>query len=162
MLRLVPQKLDSSCRIEVGGTMDISVGGAKILIVDDETAVSDTLALIFEKNGFTVRVAYSAEQAIETIASWSPDLALLDVMLPGMNGVDLAIVLKENHPHCRLLLFSGSESAVAMLAEAGKRGHIFDILAKPAHPLELLQRARALLVADLEGNGESMVPAGAN
>jgi len=142
--------------------MHISVGGPKILIVDDESAISDTLALIFEKNGFTVRVAYSAEQAIETIASWSPDVALLDVMLPGMNGIDFAIVLKDNHPHCRLLFFSGSESAAALLEEAGKRGYIFDILAKPAHPLELLQRARALLAADFEGNGESTLPGGAN
>lgn len=125
--------------------MQVSIGGIKILILDDEPPIADTLAVIFQANGYEVRVAYAAEQAIETIAGWCPDVALLDVMLPGMNGVDFAIVLKDNHPNCRILLFSGWESTQGLMEEAARQGHIFEILAKPTHPVEVLDRMRKLL-----------------
>jgi DNA-binding response OmpR family regulator len=128
--------------------MQVSVGGTKILILDDEPPIADTLGVIFRVDGYEVRVAYSAEQAIEMIAAWCPDVALLDVMLPGMNGVDFAIVLKDNHPNCRILLFSGCESTQGLMEEAARQGHIFEILAKPTHPLEVLDRMRKLLAGD--------------
>jgi DNA-binding NtrC family response regulator len=118
---------------------------ATVLIVDDDQAISDTLGAIFRMHGYQSRVAYSAEQAIESIASCVPDLALLDVNLPGMNGIDLAIVLKASHPDCHLLLVSGHESTRGLLEEAAKKGHIFDILAKPVHPTLILERAKGLL-----------------
>jgi DNA-binding response OmpR family regulator len=118
-----------------------------VLIVDDDQAIADTLGAIFRMHGYDARVAYSAEQAIENIASCLPDLALLDVNLPGMNGIDLAIVLKANHPECHLLLVSGHESTRGLLEEAAKKGHIFDILAKPVHPTLILERAKGLLSA---------------
>lgn len=142
--------------------MYLDADPTKILIVDDDAPVSDTLALIFVKSGYAVRVAYSAEQAIETIASWSPDIALLDVMLPGKSGIDLALVLKDNHPHCKPLLFSGCDKATGLLEKAGQQGHTFDILAKPAHPLEVLQRTKDLLAVNSEGAGENTSPRGAN
>ena len=116
-----------------------------VLIVDDDQAIADTLAVIFRMHGYEAQVAYSAEQAIEFIACCVPDLALLDVNLPGMNGIDLAIVLNANHPECHLLLVSGHESTHILLAEAAKKGHIFDILAKPVHPACLLERVKGLL-----------------
>lgn len=119
--------------------------GRGILIVDDEAAIAETLGVIFSKNGYDVRVAYSAEEAIETIAAWQPDLAILDVMLPRMNGIDLAIVLRSNHPCCRLLLFSGHHSTQDLLEEAAKKGHMFDILAKPVHPAFMLDAVSDLL-----------------
>jgi len=116
-----------------------------VLIVDDDQAIADTLAVIFRMHGYDARVAYSAEAAIESIASCVPDLALLDVNLPGMNGIDLAIVLKDNHPECHLLLVSGHASTQGLLAEAAKKGHIFDILTKPIHPTLILERVKGLL-----------------
>jgi len=115
-----------------------------VLIVDDDQAIADTLAAIFRLHGYDARVAYSAEEAIESIASCVPDLALLDVNLPGMNGIDLAIVLRANHPECHLLLVSGHEKTSSLLEEAAKKGHIFDILAKPVHPTFILERVKGL------------------
>jgi DNA-binding response OmpR family regulator len=123
-----------------------NVGRTRVLILDDEPAVADTLAMIFRMNGYEVQVAYSAKQAVETIAVWEPRLALVDVMLPGMNGIDFAIVLRDNHPDCLTLLFSGCQSTGLLLEEAAKRGHRFDILAKPAHPVEMLEAVKNLLV----------------
>jgi CheY-like chemotaxis protein len=122
----------------------------KILIVDDEVTISDTLALIFRSQRYDVRVAYSAERAIEVIAEWRPDLAILDVMLPEMNGIDLAIVIKSNHPCCHVLLFSGHSNTTLLLEEAGRKGHQFEVMAKPVHPNLMLERASVLLT----GSGE--------
>lgn len=118
-----------------------------VLIVDDDQAIADTLAAIFNMHGYYARAAYSAEQAIESIAAYVPDMALLDVNLPGMNGIDLAIVLKANHPECHVLLVSGHERTHVLLEEAAKKGHIFDIMSKPIHPTFILERVKALLSA---------------
>lgn len=117
----------------------------RILIVDDEQAIADTLALIFRTQHYEARVAYSAERAIETIAEWRPDLAVLDVILPQMNGIDLAIVIKANYSSCHVLLFSGHANTALLLEEAGRKGHQFEVLAKPVHPNIMLERASALL-----------------
>lgn len=123
----------------------------KVLIIDDAQNVADTLALIFSKEGYQTRVAYSAEEAIEIIAEWVPDLAIVDVVLPEMNGIDLALVLKDNHPDCRLLLFSGEEATAELVARAAKNGNFFEVLAKPVHPAHILEAAAALLGSDLTG-----------
>jgi CheY-like chemotaxis protein len=121
----------------------------RILIIDDEVAIADTLALIFRSQMYEARVAYSAEQAIEVIAEWRPDLAIMDVILPGMNGIDLAIVTKANYPSCHVILFSGHANTSMLLEEAGRKGHQFEVLAKPVHPSLMLERA-----ADLLGGAE--------
>lgn len=117
----------------------------RILIVDDEMAIADTLALIFKSQHFETRTAYSAERAVEILAEWRPDLAILDVILPEMNGIDLAIVIKDNYRSCHVLLFSGHANTAMLLEEAGKKGHQFEVLAKPVHPNIMLERASALL-----------------
>src|ERR1035437_9157359 len=75
------------------GFMPGITSGRKILIVDDERTIADTLALIFATNGYEARTAYSAEQALEMLDEWRPDLAVIDVVLPGMNGIEFAIFL---------------------------------------------------------------------
>lgn len=54
----------------------------KVLVVDDERTIGDTLAVIFSLRGYDTRQAYSAEVALEIVAQWPPDLAILDVVLP--------------------------------------------------------------------------------
>jgi len=132
---------------EKGWMMGIPLTKAarRILIVDDETAIADTLALIFQLQRYEVRVAYTAERAVEMIAEWVPELAVLDVMLPEMNGIELALVIKANHPRCHVLLFSGHANTGMLLEEAGRKGHQFEILAKPVQPEVMLERASALL-----------------
>ena len=80
----------------------------RVLFVDDERVIADTLGIIFSNHGYVTRAVYSAEQALELMSDWLPDLAIIDVLLPGMNGIDLAIRLKAEYPDCRLSLFSGA------------------------------------------------------
>lgn len=112
---------------------------SKVIIVDDEKNICESLAAIFAIRGYESKVAFSAEQAVEMIAEWQPDLAILDVGLPKANGIDLAIALKTSHPSCRVLLFSGQPSTTDLLADAAANGHRFDIVAKPVHPEVLLE-----------------------
>jgi DNA-binding NtrC family response regulator len=130
--------------------MCISYHTKRILIVDDQRSVCRTLGAVFTTNGYETRTASSAEAVVEVVAQWEPDLALLDVDLPKMNGIDLAVALKRGHPTCRVLLFSGHPRTVDLLAEAETQGHIFDIVAKPTHPTVLLRKASALLWPNLD------------
>jgi DNA-binding response OmpR family regulator len=112
----------------------------KVIIVDDETNIGNSLAATFTNRGYGSKTAFSAELAVEIIAGWEPDLAIVDVGLPKMNGIDLAIALKNGHPSCRVLLFSGQPSTDNLLAHAEADGHLFEIVAKPAHPTVMLDR----------------------
>jgi len=122
-------------------------GSRKIMVVDDEETIADTLALIFSSNGYDARSAYSAEQALELIEEWRPDLAIIDVVLPGMNGIEFAIFLKASYPDVHFLLFSGQPGTGGLLEEAKKKGHLFEILAKPLHPTFMLATVANMLSA---------------
>ena len=115
------------------------------MIVDDERWTSDTLATIFNIAGFEARAAYSAEQALEIMNDWMPALVILDVMLPKMNGIELAIGLAGRAPSCQILLFSGNPNTAQLARTASEAGHSFDILDKPVHPDFMLQKASQLL-----------------
>jgi DNA-binding response OmpR family regulator len=127
------------------------MGERRILIVEDEKVVADTLGQILGAHGYDIRVVYSAEDAVTVISGWPPDLAILDVMLPTMNGIELAVVLKETLPHCHVLLFSGQPSVGALMQQAKNEGHEFDILAKPVHPTVMLNAISTLFCGEMPG-----------
>lgn len=131
--------------------MPVAAGTRRILVVDDEVSVADTLEMIFRGCGYEARSAHSAEEAIETISKWQPDVAILDVMLPQMNGIEFGIVLKSNYPACRVLLVSGHPGTSELLEMARRRGHDFDILAKPLHPDVMLEIVSGLLPGAANG-----------
>jgi DNA-binding NtrC family response regulator len=120
----------------------------KAPIVDDEKLIAETLATIFNKSGYEARSAFSAEQALEVIAEWEPAIALLDVVLPAMTGIDLGILLRATRPSINVILMSGQIVAGALVGDAAKDGHSFEILAKPIAVPELLESAARLLEAN--------------
>ena len=132
-------------KVRLGGTMPAIAGARKILIIDDEPTIADTLAVIFSSSGYDSRAVYSAEQALEMLEEWRPDLAVIDVVLPGMNGIEFAIFLKASYPACQFLLFSGQPGTSGLLEEARNKGHLFDILAKPLHPTFMLATVSDML-----------------
>jgi DNA-binding response OmpR family regulator len=111
-----------------------------VLVVDDERVIADTLTAIFNSSGYTAFAAYDAKSAIELATLIPPELLISDVVMPGMNGIDLAITIESLLPGCRILLFSGQASTVDLLASARAMGHDFTTLTKPVHPSELLKR----------------------
>jgi len=112
----------------------------RILIVDDEPSIADSLAAILEKSGFDVHTAYSGRKAIQLAEEVVPDLMLSDVMMPDKNGIEVATEIRGKLPGCKILLFSGSASSVGLLAKARQAGHDWEILSKPVHPKDLLVR----------------------
>ena len=112
---------------------------ARILIVDDEKNIADTLAMVFKIKGHEAMAVYSAESAVETIETFEPDIVLSDVIMGKMTGVDLAIYLSRARPDCKVVLFSGQTATANLLAEASRKGHDFRLLAKPMHPERLLE-----------------------
>jgi DNA-binding response OmpR family regulator len=116
----------------------------KVLIVDDEQLVADTRVILFKSAGYDARAASSAEEALELIADWCPDLAILDVVLPKMNGIDLAVLLRARYPNCTIALSSSHPATEDLLTAAAALGHSFQLLVKPAHPQELLSLAAQL------------------
>jgi len=131
------------------------VGRRKILIIDDEVTIADTLALIFASSGYEARTAYSAEQALEVLEEWRPDLAIIDVVLPGMNGIEFAIFLRASYPACQFLLFSGQPGTSGLLEDAKNKGHLFEILAKPLHPTYMLSTVSEMLTPCQDSTGPS-------
>jgi CheY-like chemotaxis protein len=111
-----------------------------ILVVEDEWIIVETLVKILSTAGYDAREAHSAEAALAMLeaSAWSPDFSLIDVFLPGINGIDLAIWLQTERPNGRITLFSGQASTADLLERAEHGGHHFEILAKPVHPAELL------------------------
>jgi len=64
--------------------------------------------------------------------------------MPEMNGVDLAVRVKELLPSCKILLFSGQAATVDLLEEASRNGHEFALLTKPVHPKDLLKALQSM------------------
>jgi len=112
--------------------------GKRILVVDDALNVSATLVLILRNAGYDAVAVYSAEEALVLIPNWMPHEAILDVDLPGMHGIDLAIRLKAKYPTIRVTILSGHNATTDRLEEAGSDGHHFQALPKPIHPTDLL------------------------
>jgi CheY-like chemotaxis protein len=117
-----------------------------IFVVDDEKVISDTLAVILRLNGFAATSFTNPLEALNNTPSGSPDLLVSDVVMPELSGIDLAIRIKEKYPNCKILLFSGQAATSDLLRSARERGHEFDLLTKPVHPADLLQRIRNLIL----------------
>ena len=118
-----------------------------ILVVDDEKRIADTLALILETKGYVSKSAYDGAAALEVCRARTPDLMISDVVMPGMSGIELGIAIRRDFPSCKVLLFSGQAATAEMLEDASKHGHHFELLAKPVHPVDLLEKVKELLDA---------------
>ncbi|MDP3809705.1 MAG: ATP-binding protein [Hydrogenophaga sp.] len=126
-----------------GAEEDPSVRGtANILVVDDNEDAADTCGTLLEIHGYCVRVAYTPEAALEMLREFTPELAVLDIGLPGMSGYTLAGRMKDQGYRGRLVALTGYGQAADMAASkaAGFDAH----LTKPVSPADLLDTVRAL------------------
>ena len=107
----------------------------KILIVDDETVVRDSLGKWFSSEGYQARPVASAREALESITNAEYDVALLDIKMPGMDGMELQARLKEADPELTVIVMTGYAS-VETAVQALKQG-AYDYITKPIDPDEL-------------------------
>ena len=112
----------------------------RVLILDDEQVIANTLALILNRSGFQAQAVYNGEAAIECARTLSPDFLISDVIMEGMTGIDAAISISKIAPNCRVILFSGQASTADLLDRAEASGYRFELLVKPVHPRTLIDR----------------------
>jgi len=118
----------------------------RIFVVDDEHVIASTLAMILQRSGFDA-VSFTDPLQVGKAADLNPpDLLISDVVMPELSGIDLAIQLQASHPTCRVLLFSGQAATANLLDIARGNGHDFEVLSKPIHPTEFLQKIRKVTV----------------
>ena len=118
----------------------------RVLIVDDDRLVADTLSLIFMKSGFDARTSYSADEALHCAREFFPNLLLCDVTMPGRDGLSLVCDVTRELPSCRIIVLTAFYSNIKSVREqASKLARPVGILTKPCQPSELLREAAALL-----------------
>lgn len=117
----------------------------KILIVDDEPSIIVPLQFLMEQNGYQVQVAFSGEEAMETIAAYHPNLILLDIMLPVIDGFEVCQRVRENPEFndIRIVLLTavGSEANIAKGLALGADAYI----TKPFSNTEVIGKVKELL-----------------
>jgi CheY-like chemotaxis protein len=115
----------------------------RVLVVDDEVLIADTIVQILNRNGFIAEAAYSGAQAIEIARLTCPELVLSDVLMPQIDGVEAAIQISQLCPDTRIVLFSGQAATLEILSRARARGYDFELLPKPIHPTQLIKHLRS-------------------
>lgn len=120
----------------------------RVLVVDDEEAIANSVAAILTQHHCEVRTAYDAKGAIRMAEQFRPQALVSDVSLPGMGGIDLAVIVREQLPACKVLLISGVVESFGELERAMRQGYVFNVLPKPLMPNQLLA-----FVASCSGQG---------
>lgn len=120
--------------------------GARILIVDDEQDICEILFRVLEREGFRPMVAHSGETALEMINLGMPDLVILDVKMPGLDGMEVLKLAKRidgNLPILMITAWGGIDGAVQAVKEGAD-----DYLAKPLNHAELILKIKKVLDED--------------
>jgi excisionase family DNA binding protein len=117
--------------------------GPVVLVVDDDARVREFVRINLELEGYVVREADRAEEALAVIEGEEPDLVLLDVVMPGTDGWQLLQRMQERHGSIPVIMFSGKIDEENP-GEATRRG-ADDFLGKPFDPKQLVERAKRLV-----------------
>ena len=116
---------------------------ARVLVVDDEAGIRLTLDAILRRVGYTVTTAANGEEAMERLMDSVFDLLLVDLKLPGMDGVAIAHYAQKTAPSMAILFITGSSDFKGATVE--EQVNHFDYILKTASPQEVLQRVAAAL-----------------
>ncbi len=115
---------------------------SRILVLDDEKEIAEVIALYLRNEGYEVELAHTGRQAMEAVEREQPDLALLDVMLPDIDGFRILQKLREKYRFPVIMLTAKTEYTDKV---TGLTLGADDYIAKPFNPLELVARVKAQL-----------------
>ena len=113
---------------------------SRILVVDDDRSLAETLASLLRLHPFEVRTAFSGKSAIQIASEFGPDTLIIDVIMPGMNGLETASHIHTLLPGCRIFLISGRSVAADLVLKSHVLNDGFELLSKPIDPRDLLAR----------------------
>ena len=118
---------------------------SKILIVDDENAILDTLQILLRGEGFDVDVAQSGKDAVDRLPDVSPDVVLTDIRMPGVGGLDVLAAVRERDPEVPVILMT-AQASLQSAVQAVNRG-AFYYLQKPFSNADLVALCRRAVEA---------------
>src|SRR4051795_4316056 len=122
----------------------------RILIVDDDTALSEMLSIVLRNEGYDTYLVATGDKAVPAFREFKPDLLLLDLMLPGMDGIDVCRAIRAESGVPIVMLTAKSDTVDVVL---GLESGADDYVVKPFKPKELVARIRARL-----RRGEDVAP----
>jgi two-component system, OmpR family, alkaline phosphatase synthesis response regulator PhoP len=129
----------------------------QILIVEDEAEIAQLIQLYLEKEGFTCRTCRDGLAALQTFQEQQPDLIILDLMIPGLDGLEVCARIRQQSgvkdPYIMMLTAKGEEIDRIIGLSTGAD----DYMVKPFSPKELVARVRALLRRSMRQGGQSKV-----
>ncbi|BAF53836.1 two-component system response regulator MtrA [Corynebacterium glutamicum] len=123
----------------------------KILVVDDDPAISEMLTIVLSAEGFDTVAVTDGALAVETASREQPDLILLDLMLPGMNGIDICRLIRQESSVPIIMLTAKTDTVDVVL---GLESGADDYVNKPFKAKELVARIRARLRATVDEPSE--------
>ena len=115
----------------------------KILVLEDETAIRKVIKTYLDSAGFTVQCVERGDEAIEVVAAFQPDLIVLDLMLPGMDGLEVTTRLRQQSSDVFIIMLTARSEEIDRVV--GLRMGADDYLTKPFSPRELVARVEAVL-----------------
>lgn len=115
----------------------------KVLIVEDETSIRGFIKINFKRNNFIVVEAGSGEEGIEKASIEKPDIVVLDVMLPGIDGFKTCEILRKKFPDIGIIILTARSQDMDKIM--GLEFGADDYMVKPFNPLELIARVNAIL-----------------
>lgn len=119
-----------------------------VLIAEDEETIVESLAFLMEKEGFNVRIATNGQSAIDMISQYRPDMVLLDVMMPGRDGFDVARTVRANSrtQHIPIMMLTARTREIDR--RKGLELGVDDFVTKPFSTRDVVARVKALLSND--------------
>ncbi len=115
-------------------------GRVKVLVVDDDAALAEMLTLVLRNEGFDSRVSPTGDQALDDFRDYHPDVVLLDLMLPGKDGIDVCREIRSESGTPIVMLTARSDTVDVVV---GLESGADDYVVKPFKPKELVARIRA-------------------
>jgi CheY-like chemotaxis protein len=85
---------------------------------------------------------FSGQELVDSLETLRPDVLIMDVEMPGMTGIEAAIITRRKLPNCKILLWSGRAATSGLLLKAREQGHEFELLGKPVNLPDLLAKLR--------------------
>ncbi|WP_461207134.1 response regulator transcription factor [Clostridium sp. DL1XJH146] len=115
----------------------------KVLLIEDEESIRKFTKIVLRKEGYIIFEAGTGEEGLEILALENPDIVLLDIMLPGINGFEVCDILRKNHPTIGVIMLTARGQNLDKVK--GLQSGADDYMVKPFNPIELSARIQSLL-----------------
>ena len=139
------RRADLEAFLERSGPTGQARRGPLVLVVDDDARLREFMRVNLEMEGYSVREASSAEEALAVIEDQAPELVLLDVVMPGVDGWQMLQRMQERHGSIPVIMFSGQVDPKTAADAESRNAHEF--VGKPFDPQQLIEHTKQLVPA---------------